>query len=485
MKVIIYSAILVAFLANPYRTIEAHNINVPKIGDTSSRFMSIAQENKLGGIIYSQILGSFNLINDPLITSYIQMLGNRLLISDYNSPIKYKFLVANNPSINAFAAPGGVIVINSGLIRKTKTEAELASVLAHEIAHVKARHLSRMHEESSKVNISSALSVLATVIAATYSTDSVAKTLITTENVKASRLTDFIRANEKEADRIAINILVNANINPMAMSDFFRTLQKENNDSGALEFLRTHPLTKNRIIETERLASKYKGNFTNDSFAYQFTSAKISIKRLDTKNFVSQYLYRPEITKKSPSKIVDDYAFGLALIKEKKYDKSEKVLKNLLKILSDKNELYIIKNYISIALAEIYIKKNNFKEAVILLESLNYIYPTDPTILYYLSSSYMKNKQYKEVINKLIPYVVEHKDHRLMLKISEAGYKLKERSLGHEYRGDYLKMLGSFTSAIKYYRLALQYNMKGKTIDMRISSKINEIKKLQKNKEIL
>ena len=71
MKVIIYSAILVAFLVNPYRTIEAHNINVPKIGDTSSRFMSIAQENKLGGIIYSQILGSFNLINDPLITSYI------------------------------------------------------------------------------------------------------------------------------------------------------------------------------------------------------------------------------------------------------------------------------------------------------------------------------------------------------------------------------------------------------------------------------
>ena len=157
----------------------------------------------------------------------------------------------------------------------------------------------------------------------------------------------------------------------------------------------------------------------------------------------------------------------------------------MLKILSDKNELYVIKNYISIALAEIYIKKNDFEQAVTLLESLNDIYPTDSTILYYLSSSYIKDKQYKKVINKLIPYVIEHKDHRLMLKISEAGYKLKEQSLGHEYRGDYLKMLGSFTSAIKYYRLALQYNMKGKTIDMRITSKINEIKKLQKNKEIL
>ena len=286
MKVNIYTTILAAYIAYIPANLSASNIKIPMIGDTSSRYMSISQENKLGSIIYSQILGSFNLISDPLITSYVQMLGNRLLVSDYNSPIKYRFLVANNPTINAFATPGGVIVINSGLIRKTKTEAELASVLAHEIAHVKARHLSRMHEESSKVNISTALSVLATVIAGTYSTGVLGKTLITGQNVKAAQLTNFIREHEKEADRLAINILVNANINPKAMSDFFETLQKENDDRGALEFLRTHPLTENRISETLSLASKYKGNFTNDSFAYQFTSAKVSIEKINTKNFI-------------------------------------------------------------------------------------------------------------------------------------------------------------------------------------------------------
>ena len=145
MKVIIYTTILAAYIAYIPANLSASNIKIPMIGDTSSRYMSISQENKLGGIIYSQILGSFNLISDPLITSYVQMLGNRLLVSDYNSPIKYRFFVANNPTINAFATPGGVIVINSGLIRKTKTEAELASVLAHEIAHVKARPVSYTH----------------------------------------------------------------------------------------------------------------------------------------------------------------------------------------------------------------------------------------------------------------------------------------------------------------------------------------------------
>jgi predicted Zn-dependent protease len=102
-----------------------------------------------------------------------------------------------------------------------------------------------------------------------------------------------------------------------------------------------------------------------------------------------------------------------------------------------------------------------------------------------LSSALIQDNQYKKVIDKLVPYVIEHKDHRLILKISEAAYKLKEQSLGHEYRGDYLKILGSFNSAIKYYKLAIRYNMKGSTIDDRITSKIKEIQKLQENKEIL
>ena len=128
---------------------------------------------------------------------------------------------------------------------------------------------------------------------------------------------------------------------------------------------------------------------------------------------------------------------------------------------------------------------NNNEKAISILEDLHNIYPTDNAVLYYLSNAYIGNKMYKQSIDKLVPYVIEHKDHRLMLKISEAAYKLKEQSLGHEYRGEYLKIIGSFNSAIKYYKLALQYNMKGKTIDDRISSKIREIERLQDSKEIL
>ena len=485
MKAIIYSLFLSILCISYDNNSFANNILIPKIGDTSSRFMSISQEKKLGDIIYSQILGSFNLINDPIVTSYIQMLGNRLLMSNNSSSIKYRFLVVNHPSINAFATPGGVIVINSGVILKTNSEAELASVLAHEIAHVKARHLSRMHEASSKVDITTALTIIANVVAGMYDTATLGKTLITTQGIKAQKQISFIREHEREADRLAINILANANINPKAMSGFFKTLLKENNEDNALEFLRTHPLSKNRVVETENLASKYKGNFTNDSFSYQFVSARISIKNSDTRKFIESYLYNPNEIINSPSKAVDNYAYGLALIKEKKYEKSIIVLKNLLDFLNTKDQLYFIKNYISIALSSAYLQNNNYEAALLILEDLNNIYPTDSTVLNFLSSAYIKNKEYKKAIDILIPYVVEHRDHRLVIKISEAAYKLKEKSLGHEYRADYLKLLGNFNSSIKFYKLALKYNMKGETIDDRILSKIKEIERLQETKEIL
>lgn len=487
MKVIIFSGIFAISISciNIINLSHSRDVRIPDLGYTSSQYMSISQENKLGGLIYSQILGSFNLISDPLINNYIQVLGNRLLISDYNSQIKYKFLVTNDTRINAFVTPGGVIVINSGVILKTKTEAELASVIAHEIAHVKARHLSRTYEQSSQVNITTALSVLAAIFAGMYDQENIGKAVTGIQGIKAQEQINFMRENEKEADRLSINILAAANINPNGMVDFFETLLRENNDSEAIEFMQTHPITKNRIIETKNLASKYKGNFTNDSFEYQFVSARIAVNNMDTRKYIKDYIYNEDNLINSNQNTINNYAYSLALIKQKKFKKAINVLSNLLNFLENNNKQYTIKKFILIALADAYIKNNELKEGLSILEDLNNIYPTDNSILYYLSNTYIINKNYKKALNLLLPYIVEHKDHRLILKISEAAYKLKEKSLGHEYRGDYLKIIGSFNSAIKFYKLAMRYNNKGPTVSKRINSKIKEIEKLQDTKEIL
>tara|TARA_B100001029_G_scaffold157084_1_gene142911 strand:- start:4 stop:567 length:564 start_codon:yes stop_codon:yes gene_type:complete len=186
----------------------------------------------------------------------------------------------------------------------------------------------------------------------------------------------------------------------------------------------------------------------------------------------------------TPTRVIDDYAYALALTKEKKYKKASIVLNNLVEFLDDK-ELVEVKNYTLISLAENYLKNNRAEQAISILEDLNNIYPTDNTTLHYLSEAYIKNKDYKKALNKLLPYVIEHKDHRLIIKISEAAYRLNETSLGHEYKGDYLKMIGSLNSAAKFYRLALKYNMKGRMIDQRINSKLKSIDKIRESKDIL
>ncbi len=462
----------------------SNSMQIPNLGDTSSRFMSISQENKIGDIIHAQILGSFNLNSDPIVNNYIRLLGNKLLNNNFSDPIKYRFLVANDSTINAFATPGGIIVINSGIFLKTKSEAELAGILAHEIAHIKARHLSRMYEESSQVNITSALTILASIIASMYDSSNLGKTFIAGKNISATNQIKFIRENEKEADRMAIEILIKANINPNGMSSFFETLSNEENDSNSLEFLRTHPVTKNRIIEAQNLASQYEGtNFINDSYEYQLVSERIKIEKLDTKQFVNNYK-QDSTNKINKNYIIDNYKYCLALIEQGKNEKAIEVIKNIIEEINLTKDSYNIKKYLYLTLSEAYFNNNNEK-SIEILENLNKIYSTDGTTLIYLANAYLKNNDYKKVLDILIPYVVENKDHNLIKKISEAAYKLKNNSLGHEYQGDYHKILGKFNSAIKFYRLAVKYNMKGKTIAERINSKIKEIERLQETKEIL
>ena len=126
----------------------SHNIDLPDLGETASQHMSVSQEKRLGEVIYPMILGDLSIIYDPIINNYIQFLGSKLVKSLKDNKLQYKFIVINNNRINAFAAPGGIIVLNSGLINATKSESELVGVLAHEIAHINLRHHSRMFYEN-------------------------------------------------------------------------------------------------------------------------------------------------------------------------------------------------------------------------------------------------------------------------------------------------------------------------------------------------
>ncbi|MFT5811841.1 MAG: putative Zn-dependent protease, partial [Rubritalea sp.] len=132
---------------------------LPLLGENSA--ISLAQEKKLGQQFYEQLLAEGLVETSPLLDRYINDLGNRLLASMENRSREYRFFIVKDSSVNAFAVPGGFIGINAGLVKKARTQHQLASVLAHEIAHVKLRHGLDLYEKAGGVSNLTTLSVLA------------------------------------------------------------------------------------------------------------------------------------------------------------------------------------------------------------------------------------------------------------------------------------------------------------------------------------
>src|SRR3990172_6870377 len=163
-----WRAVLAASLLYPTGHLPAYadNTNLPDLGDESIAVISPAQERKLGEDLMRQARRTLAFMNDTEISEYIQSLGQRLVSHSDNPKQDFRFFVINNPTINAFAVPGGFIGVHTGLILATQSEAELASVLAHETAHITQRHIPRLITESQRTTLPAMAAILAGCAAA-------------------------------------------------------------------------------------------------------------------------------------------------------------------------------------------------------------------------------------------------------------------------------------------------------------------------------
>ncbi|HPJ97517.1 MAG TPA: M48 family metalloprotease, partial [Syntrophales bacterium] len=123
--------------------------------------LTIEDEKKLGQEFYEKMVKNDFLVQERRMNDYITKVGTTVLASVKNPLFDYRFSIVKDSSVNAFATPGGYVYVNRGLIALVDTEGELAAVLAHEIAHVNARHIADMVNKATKVNIATLLGVLA------------------------------------------------------------------------------------------------------------------------------------------------------------------------------------------------------------------------------------------------------------------------------------------------------------------------------------
>ncbi len=245
--------VLLLFLAAP---LSAQSADLPDLGAPDLIEYDQQTEEKLGRAFTTSLHTDYSLNYDPEVVSFVRKIGHKIA-SQTGNHRNFRFYVIDNDSINAFAGPDGVIGIHTGLIQAVQSEDELASVIAHEIAHVTQRHLSRRYEyQSNQGNIASIATMLAAILIGMHDPNAGMATLMGGMGYNIEQQLKNSRLYESEADYKGIEFLQKANYNPYAMGQFFARLSKagQNNAFALPEILRTHPVTGSRLAEAENRA---------------------------------------------------------------------------------------------------------------------------------------------------------------------------------------------------------------------------------------
>lgn len=257
---------------------------LPQLGEADADGLSLQAERRLGRQVFQEFLRAGVVTDDPELEDYLSAQSARLLQAalvqghlqpgQSIEPGEFRFFAVRDPAINAFALPGGFIGIHTGLMARSQSESELMSVLAHEIGHVSQRHISRQfgqRRQSSAVMIAAALLA---AMAASNSSDAAMGIMSLGQTVAVQDQLAFSREAEREADRVGLGLLQEAGFDPQAMVSLFQKLLRagEFYDSAAPNWVRSHPLTTERIADVQTRLTQIRPESGSSRFSAAMSS---------------------------------------------------------------------------------------------------------------------------------------------------------------------------------------------------------------------
>ncbi len=427
---------------------------LPDLGELERSGLSVPAERRLGEKIMAEIRRDPDYVHDAEIADYIDRLGQRLASHVEGARTSFEFFVVRDPMLNAFALPGGFVGVHTGLILAARSESELAGVLAHEISHVTQSHLARMFGTQSQAQLASLLSLAVALLAARSNPDVAVGAAVAGQAAGIQQQLNYSRDFEREADRFGLDLMERAGFDTRGMASFFQRMLQfgrlyENN---APAYLRTHPLTTERITDMENRIAQRPYRQVPDSVEFGLVRAKIRAYQGTPGDAVADFAAQLKSGKYAREA---DVRFGLAhaLLRDNRVAAAEEELAALRRL---KLESPLVENLA----AQIRLQRKDTEGAIRILQEAARRFPNARALTYALLETKLgagTAAQAREVVT------IAHRelqltpgDARLHALEAKAHAALGERLREHRAQAEAYLAQGQLDEAIMQLELARQ-----------------------------
>ena len=430
---------------------------LPDLGDASQTVLTPLQERQIGQQSMMEIRASKQFLDDAEINDYLNQLGNKLVENSTEPGLGFEFFAINDLTINAFAMPGGFVGVNAGLLLTTQSESELASVLSHEISHVTQHHLARMIAGQQGEGLVS-MAALAVAILAARTTPQATEAAIASVQARAiQKQLDFTRENEQEADRIGLQLLQKSGFNTHAMPEFLERLQKATRllDNNAPNYLRTHPITSDRIAEIENRVQKQPYLLVQDSLNFQLVRTKLIAAQKTAPEGIAYFSDALEVQKYG-NPIAQRYGLVGALLRNNEVGRAAQELTTL-RYLAKYSPMSRNNPMIETLSGQVKRAENNPAATLAFYRTAVQNFPQHRALIYDYTDLLMQNGQAEAAAKLLAAQIARHPSDTTLYDLQARAYAMQSRALEqHQAQAYSYAWQGKLYAALEQLELAKQ-----------------------------
>ena len=461
--------------APPSKRAQQPQLVLPDLGDSSSSDLAPVDERQLGERIMREIRRDPDYSKDPVFYDYLNVTGQQLVDAARKQgvpglegrgsfAVNFELFGVRDKSINAFALPGGFIGVHTGLIVSAETESELASVLGHEIGHVTQKHIARMFGQQGTNSMIALASIVLAAVAASRNPNAAQGLAVGGQALAIQNQLSYSRDAEREADRIGFQILQAGGFDVQGMPDFFQRMQRANSimESGVPGYVRTHPLTTDRIADMQdRVRGLAKPKVSSSTEFYLLKARARLIQTTSSSNYPELKQFYESLARKSePAKQLEgNYGLALLGLKQQRIVDAENYLQKsrvLLQTLSSQGSP-IQRSSLSIEATAIDIlyAKSQHEQGLKHLSQVRATHPNSRAFNLLMIEGQLKTRQYDQAIAWLKSQSRSQPENPIWWDLLSKAYAQSgKRALQHATLAEKYVADGAWIAAIEQMRLA-------------------------------